>query len=322
MLGLLTVGLNSAHAEQASPLEQAANSLRAEYRQLQWARLAKASDRDTLIAAVLVGMPYGNDPPIDGHEAVERHLAETFGRDPLALYVLALSCQVASAPCAHTEYYNELVRIAPDNAVHWLLLPNKGEPSVTQLHAAASASIADSHLGVTIAMVRAALVDQPAPQAVPNVDAHELAQKLRRSVADLVPVAVFGKAVVMCKAPPAAQRDDCAALGRTLFHDQSGSILTRMIGSAMLRRLVKGTPEEAAAKDFRRDYVWGDEQLTASQAPYQEALQSETPQFGEWEAWQRSLDRLGISRTPPDGWAPKDSNLLLLSEERAPPQTK
>jgi hypothetical protein len=322
MLALLIPGLNPAHAEQTFALEQAADSQRAEYRQQQWTRLAKANDRDSLIAAVLIGMPFGSDAPVDGHELVERHLAETFGSDPLALYVLALSCQVASAPCTRTEYYDMLVRIAPDNAVHWLLLPNKGEPSAAQLHSAASASIADSHLGATISIVRSALADQPAPQIVPGVDANELALKLRRTVADLVPVAIYGKAVIMCKPPKVEQPDDCIALGRSLFHDQSGSILTRMIGSAILRRLLKGTPEDTAAREFRREYVWGDQQLTASHASYQEQFQIEIAQFGEWEAWQRSLDRSGIARKPPAGWTPSDPNLLLLSEERTPAATK
>lgn len=308
-------------AEHTSPLEQAANDLRADYRQQQWSRLEHESNRDDLIAAVLVGMADGSTPAIAGHASAERRLAEMYGHDPLALFVLALSCQVQTR-CAHSEYYDALVRVAPDNAVHWLLLPNMAAPSAAQLRAAATASVADSHLRTTIAIVRSALANQRAPKAVPGVDARELVQQLRRTIVDLVPVAVFGKTVAMCKVPAPTLRSDCIALGRLLFHDRSGSILVRMVGSAMLRRLVRGSPEDTAAKELRRDYVWGSERLSASHAAYAEQLQSEIAEFGEWEAWQRNLDRLGISRKPPPGWAPKDPNLLLLSEERSPAPAK
>ena len=126
----------------------------------------------------------------------------------------------------------------------------------------------------------------------------------------------------MCKAPGAASRDDCVAVGRLLFHDRSASIIARMVGGMMLRRLVKGSPEDVAARKLRRDYVWGELQLTEKHASYQDQFQSEIESFGEWEAWERALERLGISREPPAGWAPDDPNLLLLSEERAPAPTR
>src|ERR1700728_2089445 len=42
-------------------LTQAANDMRADYRQQQWQRLAQKKDRDSLIAAVLLGMPSETD---------------------------------------------------------------------------------------------------------------------------------------------------------------------------------------------------------------------------------------------------------------------
>ena len=257
---------------------------------------------------------------------MEQHLATVFGQDPLALFALALACQMQSEPCIHREYYAALVRIAPDNAVHWLLLPNGAAPSDVQLHSAASTSFADSHLGALIAITRAALADQAAPSSSANVDPHELALLLRLNAVDLVPLPKFGAVLSMCKAPAAPLRTDCIELGRRLFADRSGVILTRMIGSAMLRRLVKGTPEDAAAKELRRDYVWLSEQLgpqmESDNIAYREQLQREVVDLGEWEAWQRSAERLGVTRTPPAAWVPKDPQMLLLSEERTPAPTK
>jgi hypothetical protein len=91
-----------------------------------------------------------------------------------------------------------------------------------------------------------------------------------------------------------------------------------MIGSSIVRRLVKDTPEEAAAKELRRIYTWLSEQLVASNVPFAERLQDESVEYGEWEAWERAVERLGAARTPPPGWLPKDPQALLLSEERTP----
>ena len=76
--------------------------------------------------------------------------------------------------------------------------------------------------------------------------------------------------------------------------------------------------DDTAAKESRRRYVWLGQQLAASTAAYQEQLQSEVMDMGEWEAWQRCVERLGALRTPPADWRPQDPNLLLLSEQRSP----
>jgi hypothetical protein len=133
-----------------------------------------------------------------------------------------------------------------------------------------------------------------------------------------VPLPVFAGAVEMCKKAVGGRRSDCIELGRRLEQDRSGTFLSRMVGSAMLRRLVKDTPEDAAAKQLRREYVWMSEQLTANAAPYEERLQSETVAYGEWVAWQRAVERMGSASSPPPGWIPKNPQMLLLSEERAP----
>jgi hypothetical protein len=306
-------------AEKATPVAQAAAGLRADYREQQAQRLAQHDDRDSLIAAVLLGLPNEIDARhVAGQAEAEQRLAARFGTDPLAAFTLALACQVRDEPCAEPERYDALLRLAPDNALHWLMLPNGAAPSDAQLHAAASTTHAESHLGALIGIVRTALADQPA-QAVDGVDPHELALLLRREAVEQIPLPRFATTVTMCKSATAFRRADCIGVGRHLMADRGGTILTRMIGSAMLRRLLKGTPEEAAAKALRRDYVWFGEQLQASDMAYQEQLQIDTAVFGEWEAVQRSVERMVGSRTPPANWTPHDPQMLLLSEERTPP---
>gem|GEM_PF-3589092 len=304
-------------------LKQAAHDLRADYRQQQWKRLTQKTDRDSLIAAVLIGMADGDErAPIGGNAQVEQRLAQHFGDDPLALFALSLSCQMKSAACAQPQSHDALVRIAPDNAAHWLLLPNGAAPSNAQLHAAATAAFADSHLRDVKRIVRNALAGQPAPALRSGVDPRELALFLRRDAAEQAPLQYFAGVVTMCKTAVGARRDDCIALGRRLQNDRSGAILSRMVGSAMLRRLEKGSPEDASAKELRRDYVYMSEQLEAGKASDHERLQDETVAFGEWEACQRAVERLGLPRTPPHRWMPKDPQTLLLSEERTPAAAK
>lgn len=306
-------------------LAQAAESQRADYRQQQWQRLAAKSDRDSLIAAVLLGMPYelglpdqSQPQPIAGHEQVEQRLALAYGKDPLVAFILALSCQTRGAACTDSSRYDALVRLAPDNTVHWLLLPNGGAPNDEQLHAAARASQSDTHLREMLAIVRKALAGQKASSVPAGVNAADLAMLLRRNAVDQVPLMRFLPVNLLCKTPTAAQREDCIKVGRLLEDDRSGTILARMIGSAMLRRLVKGTPEEAAAKQLRREYVWMSEQLDASPKPYLEQLQADVATLGEWAAMQRCADRLVGRHTPPADWVPKNPQALLLSEERTP----
>ncbi|HEY2344374.1 MAG TPA: hypothetical protein VGH80_00675 [Xanthomonadaceae bacterium] len=299
------------------PADHAAQSLDDQYRQQQWTRLAKHDDRDSLIAAVLLGLPDDTgDSPFEGQAEVEHRLAAKFGKDADAMFVLTLACQEQKQPCTHPEYHDALVRIAPGNAVNWLMLPNDATPSAAQLHAAASAPMADSYLSTVTRILRKELADQPAPVVIRDIDPRELAAALRRDAVGAVPQPYYGPVLRMCKPPSAASRSDCIELGRRLVADRSGTLLARMIGGTMLRRLEKGTPEEASAKELRRDYVWMDEQLDDSDGSFMEQVQRDTIDLGEWVAYQHAVERMGKSSTPPAGWVPRNPQTLLLSEER------
>ncbi len=311
--------LEETSAAIAPALKQALQTQRADYRRHQFERMARNTDRDSLIAAVLLGMPAAAErQPLAGQaDAVER-LARTAGEDPLALFALTLACQLQQEPCAHPETYDALRRVEPGNAVAVLMLPNGAGPSGAQLHEAAAATGADTHWRDIVRVVRAALAGQAATAVPAGVDPQELALLLRRDAVEQIQLPNFAAAMRMCKGAAEPLRTDCLELGRRLENDASGTFLSRMIGSSMVRRLVKGTPEEASAKELRRIYTWLSEQLAASTVAYAERLQEDGVAFGEWEAWERAAERLGIARTPPPGWLPKDPQALLLSEERAP----
>jgi len=90
-----------------------------------------------------------------------------------------------------------------------------------------------------------------------------------------------------------------------------------MIASATIQRMMKGTPDDLAAKQMRRDYVWLSEQSEALM-PDLGRMQEATVRYGEWDAMLRAADAAGVARIPPAGWVPRDPQTLLISEERKP----
>lgn len=304
-----------------SNVPAAAALLAADYRQQHWQRLSAKSDRDSLIAATLIGLPTASQTPaMAGQTGLEQRLAGMSAHDPLAQFVLALACQAKKAACQDTRLHEALVRLAPDNAMHWLLLPAGTVPSPAQLHQAGLAKFSDAHTRELTRIVRAALGEQPVVTAPAGIDPHELSLQLRRNVLEALTAPNLVGVMASCRLPGQPHSDDCVAIARTLSADHSGSILPTMVGSAMIRRLLKGTPEADAALALRRDYVWLSIQapLNSDDAAGEERLHAESAQYGEWEAWQRRLDRQGSPRQPPSGWTPPDPQVMLLAEDRKP----
>ena len=316
-LGVNAFPLSILAAEYASSLEQAAESLRNEYRQQQWSRLASAEDRDSLIAAALLGMPDAVEHvAIKGHTEVEQRLAKRFGQESEVMFVLALACQMQDEPCGLS--YDRLTKAEPENAVNWLLLPNGVGPNSAQLKSAAAAAYADTHLRMVAGILDAALAGQSAPHSEIEVDSKALALELRINAFERVPLPAFAGVMSVCKPSTLESRNDCVTLGRLLSADRDGTILAKMIGSAMIRRFLKGTDEEKGAIQMRREYVWLSEQLEASDGSWKVQLHSDLVKMGEWAAVQHAVERLGKSSKPSPDWTPKNPQALLLSEERTP----
>lgn len=309
-------------AAETSPLvEQLVENLRTEYRQDQWARLAESQDRDSLIAAVLLGMPDAIEHvAIRGHSGVERRLEETFGQDPEVLFVLALACQMQRAPCDLT--YDRLTKAEPDNALNWLLLPNGTGPDSAQLESAAAAPYADTRLKMVTRILGTALSGQFAAHSASVDDPIELDSLLRVDAMERVPLPTFAGVMSVCKPSALENRNECVRLGRLLSADRDGTILTKMIGSAILRRFLKGTEEEKDAIQMRREYVWLSEQLESSEGSWKVQLRSDLVEIGEWAAVQRAVEELGKPSKPSPDWVPKNPQALLLSEERLPAPEK
>ena len=272
----------------------------------QWQRLSHSTDRDSVTAAAWVAMPSkpGDKLP-DGFDAFEQRIATTFSSDAQVLFALATICQQVDHHCADARYYTELVHVEPQNAINWLLLPDHATPNAEQLHAAVAARYVDSNLRTTLRVVRTALIARGADKQ--TVD----------DIAEYVPLPEFRGFVQVCRSAADAPVAECTALAKQLVDDRSGALLTRMIASATLQRMMKGTPDDLAAKQMRRDYVWLDEHINAlipDHGRWQEAI----IRYGEWDAMSRAADDAGIARTPPDDWKPRDPQSVLVSEERTP----
>lgn len=306
-------------------IEALADQLAGEYASQQTARLAILQDLNSLIAAALIAIPNVNEPEPGQHDEIVQRLASKFPSDPLALYAAALVCHTQLRECKTPELQAKLLELEPDNALNYLLTPNGKQPSLDQLHQAASAPRADSHFSGLLGVVRTALADQPAPAAEGRkVNEDELALQLRRNEVGYVPWPKIGPTMGLCNADAATRTDhsalqaDCSRLGSLLFADQSDNLVTRMFGVTLLRRFAKGSPDAAKALEMRRQYVWLSELPDETNTAELERLQDEEVSLGEWEAYQRHGERQGATRIPPADWLPKNPESILLPEDRTP----
>jgi serine/threonine protein kinase len=332
--------LNAAHKGDvvAALVNEIVDQLGENYREQQVERLAKKGDRDSLIAAALIGIPRGvNGMSSAAHEAVLQRLFDDHADDPLALYAAALACHVQPQHCTHPQYYARLIAQFPDNAVDWVLVPAGAKPASLELAShvlhAAKAREFDDRLAPIFTLLRAALRDQQVPESILQpmqavVEESEVSPSLRRNTVDNVPVPYYGDILQVCKPTSDAMHqvaglvDACTTFGEKGMHSPNASLVSMMISVVIVRRLNKGTALDAEAKDYRRQYVWLD-QHTWPKGPHNEAqnadrLQQDIAQYGEWEALKRQADRAGASRTPPPGWLPANPQLLLMSDERKP----
>ena len=323
----------------AALVSEILNQLGEDYREQQIERLAKRGDRDSLIAAALIGIPRNADEVSSAeHSSVVLRLFKGYPDDPLALYAVALDCHAQPQPCTHPEYYEQLTARFPNNAVHWVLVPSGAHPSdaVIASHVlnAAKSRVFDDRASAFTGLLRAALSDQKVPESILQpmqavLKESDVAPSLRRNAVDSVPLPVYADVVRVCKPASIATlqiaglRDACGAFALKGMRSPHASILARMISVAILRRIYKGTTLDAEAKEYRRQYVWMGHHVyvndyTIRRSGDEERIQQDIARFGEWEAWQRATERLGASRTPPPGWMPANPQELLLSEERKP----
>ena len=326
MISVSTGAEPEATSEVALPSEEVANKLAAGFQSSQSDRLRRSGRRDDLIAAALISFSPGAATirSIDDSNLIKR-LATDYPTDLLAVYVAALLCNTQKIPCLHPEYRQQLLKLDPSNAIHWLIVPSGSSLSSQDLQRASDSTLADTHFSEMLGIVRRSLEDQGLGDGAPVGwrGNKELELVLRRNEIARVPWPNYAQTIAICNVQTALSEVDassklnCSRLGALLFEEHGRNIATKMIGGTMLRRFSGSTPEAAAAIRLRRQYVWLSEQLPETKGSEEkERLNEEEISLGEWEAYQRSAERSGVPREPPSDWVPKRPEQLLLPEER------
>ncbi|MCQ4163324.1 serine/threonine-protein kinase [Tahibacter harae] len=299
-----------------------------DYRRAQLQQLIARGDRDSLIAAVLLS---STQPEQAGLAAQARtQLRQGHPGDVAALSALALACHVQNNNCEEIQDFRNLTRLAPDNAVHWVLWPQglaESERALARrLAQAAAATTFDDHAASQAALLQRMLQKPPLPESLRQplqavLDPADMAASLRRTAVDAVPLPRYADFVRLCRpdygalARQPGLREHCIAFAQRGLTAPGAAVLSRMVASAMLRRLYKGRPEAGPAYAARRQYVWLAEQFTRRRID-PEQLRQDFARYGEWQAMERMAQRHGIAATPPADWQPQDPKMLLLSEDR------
>jgi tetratricopeptide (TPR) repeat protein len=308
----------------------------AEYRRAVTAQLQSREDADSLANAAMFVWRDQTDPQ-RGERAAEL-LRRALDRDPgnrFAWYLAAIQCDTEGAVCPHPEATDQIVRLDPDNGFAHVLaaMSLQGERAWNAIHQAASAEHFNDYFGASYESYAKAIeaAGVPPPGLVVGV-AQALAPgaSVEGTVAEYeawaMPMPRFQRIIDHChpdKLLPAdpSVRADCIAIGQRMARTPGG-LITNMIGSAIARRLGKGTPLEMEMKAIRARYVY----LTEVYSTLSEAellgygrgrLQRDAFESGEMEAYARLAAHFGKPTEPPTGWVPKDPQTLLLPEERS-----
>ena len=120
--------------------------------------------------------------------------------------------------------------------------------------------------------------------------------------------------------PATSDYDACRIIGTTMARSK-GSLLARMIGSYIVRRIAPGTPLEYEMIELDRRYAFVTEmqrRLTTKQLreyPFERYMADMTGK-GELETATSQLAHYDLPTEPPAGWQPEDTRALMLPEER------
>ena len=312
--------------------------LGADYRRQMIQALQAGTDayRD-VYAAMLAWRDSKNADAAEIFAASLQSAIKAHANDPFVWQVAAVYCvETDQAPrCLYPQAAETLVRMAPDNMYHWLLLLiTEGPRAREALHEAARSAHFDDYGGANLlAFSRAIEVAAvPAPTLIAR-PAQILAplERPEASIAKLeayqVPMLNWSKLLRYCgaaaeSAPNEDQelRADCLAVGERLMRS-SGGLLSRMIGVALVRNLAKGTPLAEEAKQIRRLYTYlvsTDEKLSPGQRMSYETARylADITGVGEMVAFQRRVEFFGMPGEPPANWQPDDPSSLFSGKER------
>jgi len=336
------IGESGARLYVAELLSAVMDEAGAEYRRQVVEKLQARDDADSLANAAM--MIWRDTAAPQREERVGTLLRRALEQAPdnvFGWYLASIYCDsnvgVATA-CALPAAPAQLTRLDADNGFSWVLLAMRsdGEAAWAALHRAATSPKFHDYFGASYESYAKAIesvgVEPPGLAAgVANVLAPgaPVSSTVAEYEAWSMPMPGFQRIIDLChqdRALPAdpQARADCITVGQRMAR-VAGGLITNMVGSAIARRLGKGTPLEAEMKAIRARYIYLTEVYgTLGHAELldygRDRLQRDSVEFGEMEAYARVAAHFGKPTMPPADWVPENPQHLLLPEERTPAQ--
>ena len=327
---------NESRGQVQNLLYQVMSVMGGEYRGLILDQLERSNEPvDQLYAAMLAWRDIENDEQRARFRTLLDRALKSNPDSSFAWYVAATYCvDGGDEACPRRDAAEQLVRLDPDNRFSWVVLAgaSEGDAAYAALReAAARGKLHDYYVANYMAFARAI---EHSNVAVPRLLA-DLAgvlspqESVESTVAQVeawsLPSPHFARFVDLChpqRGMPEdpAVRADCVAIAEAMARGRN-SLVTNMVGSAVVRRLAPATPLADEMRALRARYVYLSElyfQMTHEQLlsyPL-ERFEHDMLEHGELEAMARRIEFHGLPSHPPEGWSPKDPMTLLLPEER------
>lgn len=272
---------------------------------------------DLRVRQLLRGHP---DYPRARNAAYAEAMRVALQRDPellMSRYVDALYCAGAADACGDSGSARTLLKIAPENAAHYVLAAAAADSNAELrefLRQAATAPDYDDHYGDLFKLYLRGIRDSGVD--LPEVVAGPIRRLSSSDPADffvsyvefqLRPAFRFDPFIRLCSAAAArsdpALHRDCVGFFQKA-HASRGGMLHPNVGETMLRRLLDDPSRLEALQEERRHYQWmlecpGILEVVAGPAPLGwEQLMQDAVQLGERDAFFRRAQRLGCGEGP------------------------
>lgn len=242
--------------------------------------------------------------------------------DPVIWYLLAVDCPLSKPACEAARAVENLRRVAPNNAIGWML-PAAGDDAGANFARAAGANRYDDYEGEFVrALFEAASAVEPPASFIADVRAAGVAAPRR------IAHVALALGVSMAKAHPQMQvllancsdgnglqgsgREACIAIGRLLLNRSRDELAQRLGTTLLLARLPHGQERsDVVAARRRLDWLREKELEVYSRDAYPASLMNWLHAGADRQSVTRAaLSENGIPAEPPAGWQYRASSIV------------
>jgi hypothetical protein len=320
-----------------SLLYEVLQAMGSEYRAQVLEALARSPQAESRVQAAMLAW-HGASEPAAAQRFAEllQGALDANPADPFGWYVATVYChRTIDVDCPRLDAARRLVQTDPGNGFAWVLLAS-AEGSDAASYQSLSEAARRTHLRDYVGLNYSAyarsmehsgtpipeLLAAPARILAPGESPAATIAQIESWSMPLPPLKRFSDLCHPRRGMPdsEAPRADCIAVATSMARGRN-SLITNMVGSAVVLRLLPGTPIAEEMRALRARYFYLAEvleQLTPQQLldyPL-DRLMRDTLEQGEMEAMARRAAHYGFAPIPPADWSPKDPEVLLLPEER------